>query len=104
MRVIVRSSLNDGNFSKVKDYFKNMKENATSQFQNAQIENKNLNQWITELIDNPSTIWDTLQIYQEKLPSLGDIKPDLNENLSHEYTVRLIDAVLHKASKEANNE
>jgi len=80
-----------------------MKKTARDQFQNAQIERKSLEQWIKEFAANPQNVWDTLQVHQNNLPSLGNIKSDLNDNLACEYTARLIDAVLHKASKEVNN-
>jgi len=104
MRVIVRRSLNENDLSIVTGHLENMKKTASDQFQNAQIEGKSLEQWIKALAVNPQSVWDTLQAHQNNLPSLGKIKSDLNDDLAREYTVRLIDAVLHKASKEANNE
>ncbi|HHV24802.1 MAG TPA: hypothetical protein GXX65_09860 [Methanosarcina sp.] len=103
MRVIVRRSLNENDLSIVTDHLEKMKKTARDQFQNAQIERKSLEQWIKEFAANPQNVWDTLQVHQNNLPSLGNIKSDLNDNLACEYTARLIDAVLHKASKEVNN-
>jgi CRISPR-associated protein Csx10 len=104
MRVIVRRSLNEDDFSIVTGHLKNMKKTASDQFQNAQIEGKSLEQWIKALAVKPQSVWGALQAHQNNLPSLGKIKSDLNDDLAREYTVRLIDSVLHKASKEANNE
>ena len=105
MRVIVRRSLNENDLSMVIDHMKKMKKTASDQFQNAQIEGESLEQWIKALVLNPQSVWDSkaLQVHQNNLPSLGKIKSDLSDDLAREYTVRLIDAILHKASKEVNN-
>lgn len=105
MRVIVRRSLNENDLSMVIDHLKKMKKTASDQFQNAQIEGESLEQWIKALVLNPQSVWDSkaLQVHQNNLPSLGKIKSDLSDDLAREYTVRLIDAILHKASKEVNN-
>ncbi|WP_054864389.1 hypothetical protein [Methanosarcina barkeri] len=103
MRVIVRRSLSEDDLSIVTGHLDKMKKTASDQFQNAQIERKSLEQWIKEFTANPQSVWDALQVNKNNLPSLGNIKPELNDNLAREYTARLIDAVLHKASKEVNN-
>ncbi len=103
MRVIVRRSLKEDDLSKVTEHISKMKEAAEKQFQNARIENKSLKQWITELIENPHIVWETLQT-REEMPSLGEIKPEFSDELAREYAARLIDSVLHKAYKEAKDE
>lgn len=103
MRVIVRRSLNENDLSIVTDYLEKMKKTAHDQFQNAQIEGKSLEQWIKAFAVNPQSVWDVLQVNKNNLPSLGNIKSDLSDDLAREYTVRLIDAILHKVSKEVNN-
>ena len=103
MRGVVRDALHKNDSTIILHHLEEMKEKARNQFEKAQLGNESLCVWISSLAENPQTIWFKLPIHETDLPSLGEVKPELN-NLALEYTVRLIDAVLHKASKEGNNE
>lgn len=103
MRGIVRYALRENDSTIILRHLENMKEKARNQFEKAQIGDESLYMWVSFLGEKPHSIWLKLQIYESDLPSLGEVKPELND-LALEYTVRLIDAVLHKASKEGDNE
>lgn len=105
MRVVARKALATENPGLIVDHLAQMKKSASDQFQNARIKKKSLGKWIECLSKDSLSVWDELEINCDRLPSLGKTKLDLNDNiLALEYTVRLIDAVLHKASKEGDNE
>jgi len=101
MRVVARRAWSKNNADLILDHLKNMKEPARSQFEHAIIDGKPLYEWLKETAGSPNDIKDTLGVSSDKL-SIGTITPDMPPEMELEYTVRLIDGILHKALKERN--
>lgn len=106
MRVVARRALSEDDAGLILQHLKNMKKPAESQFKNVKIEGKSLYEWLKERAGEPNSIQRILREGFDKTPSVGKITPDMTDDLALEYTVRLIDGVLHKTIKlkEANNE
>lgn len=104
MRGAVYRALSKNDIGEIKKHLDDMKKTAKDQFLNAKIEGKYLDEWIESFTTRSESIWDTLGIDKDKMPSIGKIKPILGADLELEFIVRLIDGVFHKAQKEANNE
>lgn len=102
MRIIARRALRLKDANQIIEYLNGMKKTAGSQFQGATIEGNPLSEWLKKIVQED--IFDTLNINRDKLPKIGDIKPKPSSEINLEYAVRLIDGVLNKALKEANNE
>ncbi len=102
MRIIARRALRLKDTNQIFMYLNGMKKTASSQFQGATIEGNPLSEWLKKIVQED--IFDTLNVNRDKLPYVGDIKPEPSSEINLEYAVRLIDGVLNKALKEANNE
>lgn len=102
MRIIARRALRLKNPKKIFDYLDGMKKTASSQFQGATIEGHPLSEWIKIIIQQD--LFEVLSMNRDKLPSISNVKPELKEDTALEYKIRLIDGVLNRALKEANNE
>lgn len=102
MRIIARRALRLKNPKEIIDYLNGMKKTASSQFQGATIEGAPLSEWIKKIFQQD--LFDILNVNRDKLPSISNVKPELSQDIALEYKVRLIDGVLNKALKEANNE
>ena len=77
-----------------------MKRAARDQFNRAKVGGQRLGEWLIDRASNPQTIWDELRGSEIKKPSIGKVQPNFSNALALEYTVRLIDGVLRKATKE----
>jgi len=99
MRLVARRALAGNDAGVITKHLDGMKKMARAQFDRAKIGGQRLSEWLIERASNPQTIWDELQIGGVKKPSIGGVQPDFSEALALEYTVRLIDGVLRKATK-----
>lgn len=104
MRVVARRAMSKDNTCVIIEHLDHMEKTARDQFQSARIGGMPLEKWLRSLGDHPESVWKIFGVNLDKLPSIGGIKPELTDDLAREYTVRLIDGVLHKAIKEADNE
>lgn len=102
MRMIARRALHHKNANDIINYLNGMKKTASSQFQGVTIEGKPLSEWLIKIVQQD--ILFTLNINRDQLPYINDVKPEPSLEINLEYAVRLIDGVLNKALKEADNE
>ena len=107
MRVVARRAMSEDNTGVIIEQMDHMEKTARDQFQSARIGGTPLGEWLRSLGETPESVWKVFGVDRhrlDELPSLGGIKPELTDDLAREYTVRLIDGVLHKAIEEADNE
>ncbi|PXF59090.1 MAG: hypothetical protein C4B59_12125 [Candidatus Methanogaster sp.] len=105
MRVITRRAWSENDAGLILQHLGGMeKKPAERQFKNATIDGESLYKWLEERAGKPNSIRGLLSEGFDKTPSVGGITPDMTDDLALEYTMRLIDGVLHKAIKleEAN--
>lgn len=100
IRLVTRRALAENNAVAITEHLKGMKRAARDQFNRAKVGRQRLSEWLTNRASNPQTIWDELGVSGIKKPSIGKVQPNFNNALALEYTVRLIDGVLRKATKE----
>jgi len=106
IRIIARHALKEERLSRISNLFKEktadgkenpnvIKRHARNKFERARVGKMRLNDWIVQLADEPESVWRKLD---RPNPHLGDIEP--TQELTAEYAVRLIDAVLGKAMRD----
>ncbi len=101
LRQVLRDSLQARNGKIISEYMKKMKIRTQKPFKNAKIDtNHSLYDWIMDLAENPSRVWDILSTQNIKVASIGDVLPLNTDELAIEYAFRLMDGVLNKALKE----
>lgn len=103
IRNVMRDAFVAENPCLVIKYLSKMKRKARDQFQHARVNDMSLYEWIESSFQNPPKVWGDMNALSASC-SLGEIKASSMDNLSLEYTFRLIDGVLHKAQKEVNND
>ena len=103
MRLSARLALSKNDPEEIINHLNGMKRTAREQFQDARISGKPLLNWIKERAREPQSVWEVLNMPEDKIQAVGGIKPELRE-LALEYTVFLIDRVLQKASTEGDDE
>jgi len=100
MRVVARRALSENNNAVIILHLDDMKNTALTQFQGAWIERTPLDEWLRLRANDLHSIWDILNIRHNPKPSVGGIKPELTDDLAFEYTMRLIEGILHKELKQ----
>jgi len=100
MRIVARHAWSENNAGLILQHIDGMKTPARSQFEHVKIEGKSLYEWLKKRARNPNSIWSELSVNSNKKLSIGRITPDKTEEMAIEYTVRLVDGVLHKKLKE----
>ncbi len=107
VRFIIRNSyknLEDSSMDEpVTSYFKNMKSRGKKQFEKARVGDKSLLDWILLHFDGKEDGWRNIwtEIGAGSLKySLGSVDSELTDSLALEYTVKLVDGVLHRAEKQ----
>ena len=100
MRIVARHAWSENNTRLIIQHIDGMKTPALSQFEHVKIEGKSLYEWLKERARDPNSIWGELSVNSIKGLSIGRITPDKTEEMAIEYTVRLVDGVLHKKLKE----
>jgi len=99
--VLIRSALPTGDIAAIQKRLDEMKDKARKQFEAARIENQSLLEWLKKHIaGNQAEVWGWL--YQtsypsDDLPAVGGVHATFTDNLAHEYALRLVDGVLHRA-------
>lgn len=101
MRAIARRAWSENDADLILQHIEKMKKPARSQFEHAIIDKKSLYEWLKEMAEAPNNIKYTLGVNSDNL-SIGTITPDMTPEMNLEYTVRMIDGILHKALKEGN--
>ncbi len=96
MRVVARRALSENNNGVIIRHLDDMKNTARTQYQGAWIESKSLDEWLRLRANDLHSIWGILNVRHDPKPSVGGIEPELTGDLALEYTVRLIDGILHK--------
>ncbi len=100
LRLTIRHAWRIKDLNLIPKHLKNLKRAACDQFDQARIGNKRLSLWLSEGIQE-NRIWeDWLQ--PSELPTVAGVTGQITEALKVEYTARLLDALLKKASKERN--
>ncbi|MGB0384009.1 MAG: type III-D CRISPR-associated RAMP protein Csx10 [Ardenticatenaceae bacterium] len=109
MRVIARDALPTGDVQRLLKLLKSIRERKASndQFEQARIKdgsglNKRLVRWLKEHLEKPEEIWSELSARNLKRQLALNVisTTENNEALAREYTIRLIDGVLAKATQE----
>lgn len=105
VRYVIRSSFAEGKPEIVINYLKEMKNASKDNFIKARIGN-DFYKWIELLFKEQDKVWGEINAISVSC-SLGGIdeesKNELKNEMALEYSIRLVDGVLHKAQKEANN-
>jgi len=99
IRGACRTAIHDGDLSIITLYLDNMRNRSKihRQFELARIDQSSLYNWLRNVVDNHITIWD--KMIKDNKPSIGEINAELTPNLAVEYTIRFMDAVIHKSLK-----
>lgn len=100
MRTIALRALTNNNANEIIDHLDRLRKTARDQFQQAKISGTTLENWLYCRGENVQSVWDIIGITSIQQPGIGGIYPEF-EDLALEYTVRLINGVLHKSIKEA---
>ena len=106
LRAIALNALPSGDVDRLREFLSDgkLKARAREQYQEARIERRRLLDWLRERVEEPRTIWRYLSQTEVPLPQIGDVRAELTDDLAKEYTIRLIEGVLHKAAKERGYE
>lgn len=104
LRGVTLSALPAGNLKRMKDFLSDdkLKARARDQYHLAKIGRQRLLNWLRERVEAPTTIWQQLAADSLTPPQIGSTVVDWKSDaqLCNEYTLRLIEAVLHRAAKE----
>ena len=104
LRSVTLSALPGGDVSRVQTFLSDekLKARARDQFHLARIGRQRLLAWLRERVEKPESIWEQLAADQVQPPQIGSVSADwqADAKLRNEYTLRLIEAVLHRAGKE----
>jgi len=99
MRIVAQQAFSQNDVQVIIRHLDGMKKAARDQFQRARVVSERLDDWLRARAEKVQGIWELLQVNPNQNPVLGGICPDWTETLALEYTVRLLDSVLHKAQK-----
>ena len=98
LRLAARRAWREGTFQTILDHLENLNREAKGQFERARIGNERFSSWLDAGV-RQNKIWaDWLN--PTLLPSLAGVTAQPTDDLRLEYTVRLLEALLKKASKE----
>lgn len=103
LRNVALSALPTGDVPRVKTFLNDkLKARAADQYHTAKIGRQRLLNWLRERVADPTTIWQQLKAESLTPPQIGSVGVDWKSDakLCNEYTLRLIEAVLHRAAKE----
>lgn len=104
-RVVARSAMSTGDIGRLQDYLESISSRKSSrdQWHRARIGEVRLHLWLARRLGDPTSIWSTLGV-ADIARRIGDVTAELNDVLAREYTIRLIDAVLAKATQKRRQE
>lgn len=106
LRAIALNALPSGDVDRLREFLSDdkLKARAREQYQEARIEGRRLLDWLRERVEEPRTIWRYLSQAEVPLPQIGDVRAELTDDLAKEYTIRLIEGLLHRAAKERGHD
>jgi CRISPR-associated protein Csx10 len=106
LRAIALNALPSGDVSRLSGFLADdkLKARAREQYRGARIDGMRLLDWLRERLKKPTAIWQWLHPAGDPLPQIGDAQAELTDDLAREYTIRLVDGVLHRVAKERGNE
>lgn len=100
VRVRVRSALAGTDTRAVEDHLSQMAPTAKDQFEDAQIGDQSLLNWLQGVLgEPPSALWERLfrtSFVEEDLPAVGGVPAKWDGALAAEYRLRLIDGVMSR--------
>ena len=99
IRQVALQGIADGNFEKLKNYLKHLKNTGKKQLENCRLGTQTLFDWISrraELLDVQEQL---LEHSNTKLPIIVGVSAVLNNELCVEYTSRLIEGTLQQLAK-----
>lgn len=99
LRLFVHRAWRQGNATAITDYLGNLKA-AKEQFEWARIGNEHFLFWLEEGVKK-HRIWDDW-LNRDPLPMIAGVQVQPTAEIKLEYTARLLDALLKKATKESN--
>jgi len=105
LRTVIRRAQREHSYEPVKEYLKALKSTARQQLERARVDNERMLLWLQEAVDvndEGVTVWHLWEDYLATRDfglQVADISPEITDALKLEYTLRLIDAVLHKKSR-----
>jgi CRISPR-associated protein Csx10 len=98
--VLMRSALAESDTETLKKRLKEMKKTAGDQFQEAQVGQQSLLDWLQTVLDeSPADLWQQLfktGFQEQNLPAVGDVAASWSGGLPREYALRLIDGVISR--------
>jgi len=106
LRAIALNALPVGDVSRLRAFLseEKLKARAREQYQGARIDGVRLLDWLRGRLEEPGAIWQRLDPSGIPLPQIGDVRAELTGDLAKEYTIRLVEGVLHRAAKERGHE
>jgi CRISPR-associated protein Csx10 len=100
LRAVVLNALPSGDVKRVSESLAAYKPRAREQYRRARIDGQRLEDWLLERMAAPETVWNKLSESEIEPPRIGSTPVRLGPVLAGEYTLRLVDGVLHRAAKE----
>lgn len=104
LRAIALNALPNGDVQRVSDFLSGLKSRARNQYQEARIGEQRLLDWLQARLAEPEAVWGWLSEREIMPPQIGDARVELKGKMAREYTLRLIDGVLHKAAQEESHD
>ncbi len=103
LRTAIRQALQAESISiqPVISYLNEMKLTANKQFESARIGSNTLKDWLMEQLKHPDQVWQQLGTPNTNPLYIAEVT--LSQTLAAEYTLRLVDMVLARASKKERN-
>jgi CRISPR-associated protein Csx10 len=101
LRAVALNALPLGDVGRLREFLcdKKLKARAREQYQAARIDGVRLLGWLRERLEHPQDIWGQMDSAGIPLPQIGGVQAELSEPLAREYTIRLVEGVLHRAAK-----
>jgi len=105
LRTVIRRALKDASYDPVRNHLDGLKSTARQQLERAKVDGTRLLLWLHDaiVVDERGTVnwtlWETYLATSDFNTRVAGVPPKITDTLKMEYTLRLIDAVLHKKSK-----
>jgi hypothetical protein len=102
LRAIALNALPSGDLARVDGFLGALRARAREQYERARVEDRRLLTWLQDRLQNPEAIWEVLdpETSQTVRPAIGEVTAQRNERMANEYTLRLVEGILHRAAKE----
>jgi len=101
LRAVALNALPSGDVGRVHEFLSDekLRARAREQYQAARIDGVRLLGWLRERLKHPQDIWGQMDSVGIPLPQIGGVRAELSDPLAREYTIRLVEGVLHRAAK-----